>query len=364
MRELRKIAVLGGGNIGTHFACVCAAKGLDVNVFTSRPELYDGDLEAIDENGVASRGTIALATSDLRAACEERDVIFITYPASCFDALASELAPLVSERTILVVVPGSGGVEFAFRSCVEKGAVLCGLQRVPAVARLIRYGKNVRATGLRDRLHLAALDSERAPEISMFVGGLFGIPCETLPNYLCVTLTPSNPILHTTRLRSLFSDYRPGVVYEREPLFYEDWNDETSRLLFACDEELQQICRRIESNRLDLTSVRSLKLHYESETPEKLTTKIRGIRGFRGIKTPMKAVENGFIPDFESRYFSTDFPYGLAIIEELSEIIGVVAPNIVETMAWYREVTGDQTSFGLRDRGVNSLGDLYVMENI
>lgn len=96
-------------------------------------------------------------------------------------------------------------------------------------------------------------------------------------------------------------------------MFYEDWNDETSRLLFACDEELQEICRRID--RLDLSAVRSLKLHYESETPEKLTAKIRGIRSFCGIKTPMKAVENGFIPDFESRYFRPIFRLDLRLLK-------------------------------------------------
>ena len=47
--DTTKIAVIGGGNIGTQFACMCASKGYKVNLCSSIPELYDGILETIDE---------------------------------------------------------------------------------------------------------------------------------------------------------------------------------------------------------------------------------------------------------------------------------------------------------------------------
>lgn len=45
-----KVTIIGGGNIGTKFACVCASKGYEVNLFTSKPELFDGTIEVIDEH--------------------------------------------------------------------------------------------------------------------------------------------------------------------------------------------------------------------------------------------------------------------------------------------------------------------------
>lgn len=47
--ENTSITVIGGGNIGAQFACICASKGYKVNVFSSKPELYDGTLEVVDE---------------------------------------------------------------------------------------------------------------------------------------------------------------------------------------------------------------------------------------------------------------------------------------------------------------------------
>lgn len=82
-----------------------------------------------------------------------------------------------------------------------------------------------------------------------------------------LTLIPSNPILHTTRLRKLFEDYTDGIVYYRVPLFYEEWTHETSQLLFKCADEVQTLCKLL--NQFDLSYVKSLKLHYESSTPEK-----------------------------------------------------------------------------------------------
>ena len=51
--------------------------------------------------------------------------------------------------------------------------------------------------------------------------------------------------------------------------------------------------------------------YYESSDAASLTRKLRSIQAFKGILAPMKAVEGGFVPDFSSRYFTEDFPYGL-----------------------------------------------------
>lgn len=75
------IAVIGGGNIGTQFACVCASKGYKVNVFSSKPELYDGTLEAIDEFEKVTIGALNKVTADIADAVKGCQIIFITHPA-------------------------------------------------------------------------------------------------------------------------------------------------------------------------------------------------------------------------------------------------------------------------------------------
>ena len=324
------IAVIGGGNIGTQFACICAAAGYKVNVLSSKPQLYDGVLEVINELDEVTVGIINKVTSKVDEAIEDCQIIFIAQPAFMLKQEAEKMLPYIKKDMNICVLPGTGGAEFAFRECMKAGATLFGLQRVPTVARLEQYGKRVRCEGLRNELFLASIPSSKAEGLSEFMSFLWGIPCTVLPNYLSVTLTPSNPILHTTRLRTLFADYEEGVVYDRNPLFYGEWNDASSVLLLACDDELQKMLMLMD--KLDLHYVRSLKLHYESNTAEAMTKKLSSIKSLHNLASPMKQVEGGWIPDFKSRYFTADFPYGLAIIEELASVLRFNAPNIRETM--------------------------------
>ena len=353
-----RVAVIGGGNIGTQFACLCSSKGFKVNVHTSRPYEYDGELEIVDDNGRITTGKPDLITNDIGKAVSGCDVIFVTHPAFKLKETADNIMPYINKNIKIVVIPGTGGAEFSFYDCVKAGATLYGLQRVPSVARLEKYGKRVRCEGLREKLHISSFPLSDSREISGLLEYIFGIPCEILPNYLCVTLTPSNPILHTTRLCTLFSDYYEGKVYSQNPLFYGEWSDRSSELLLACDEELQQICKYV--NNMDLTSVRSLKLHYESNTIYDMTKKIRSISSLHNLRSPLIRVENGWIPDFHSRYFTADFPYGLAIIEELAEIVGCNVPNINSTMDWYRKKTNDYNRLDLKQYGICSLENIYM----
>ena len=352
-----RIAVIGGGNIGTQFACVCASKGYEVNVFSSKPFLYDGSLEMIDDNKNKTIGVLNKVTSVLSEAVIDCHIIFITYPAFMYKNIADQLLPFVKKGVKIGVLPGTGGAEFAFRNCMKAGATIFGLQRVPSVARIELYGKRVRCEGFRSELYLASIPQNESEDLCELMRFLWNIPCVSLPNYLNVTLTPSNPILHTTRLKTLFSDYYKDKVYDRNPLFYGEWTDESSNLLLACDAELQEMVRIMD--KIDLRFVKSLRLHYESDSAEALTNKIRSIKSLNHLSSPMKQVENGWIPDFNSRFFAADFPYGLAIIDELAELLNYNDSNIKDTMNWYYKVTGNTKCMELFEYGINSLEDIY-----
>lgn len=153
-----------------------------------------------------------------------------------------------------------------------------------------------------------------------------------LPNYLNVTLTPSNPILHTSRLYSIFKDYNSKKGYDEPPLFYEEWNNESSEILIKCDNELHNIISKLDE--IDLSHIKPLLEHYESHDAISLTNKIKSIRGFKGLTTP-SIFENGkYAPDLNSRYFTADFPYGLMIIKAFGIIANTKTPMIDELLRW------------------------------
>ncbi len=240
------ISIVGAGNIGTQFAVHCAEKGHRVTVFGSRPNEISKEIRIVGENNeIIHSATIYNSTNEEENAFRDARLVFVTVPAYCMSDIAKKIEPFANCDMNICLVPGTGGGECAFKTCVEKGATIFGLQRVPSVARLIEYGKTVRAIGYRDELFVASLPAKNVSFCANVIESIFDIKCTAMPNYLNLTLTPSNPILHTTRLKKLFEDYEDDYIYERVPLFYEEWDDESSELLFACDSEVQELCKAI-----------------------------------------------------------------------------------------------------------------------
>lgn len=348
-----KITIVGGGNIGTQFAVHCAEKGHDVTVYTSSPELYNGHLNTVNEAGETThQGEIRLATSDPVIAFRDAEIIMITMPATMMKALSGIIYEHTGQDAMIGVVPGNGGAECAFRKCIERGNTFFGIERVPAIARLVQKGRTVRSTGYRGELHVAALPAAKAQECAEIVESIFDINTTVIPNYLNLTMTPSNPILHTTRLKTIFGDWHEGKSYESLPLFYEEWDDASSELLIACDEEVQDICKALPA--FQLNYVKSLRVHYESPTVEAMTEKISSIPAFKGLTTPSVETESGLIPDLHSRYFTADFSYGLTIIKQIAEFAGVSTPNIDDVMAWYKSIEIEKEEFRFSECGINN----------
>ena len=240
------ITVVGGGNIGTQFAVHSAEKGHSVRMFTSSPDFFSRKLVITDKEGSAiHEGEIAFATNDPYEAFRDADLIMITMPPTLMIPLAQIIYEYADENAVIGFVPGNGGFELAFRDCIERGNVLFGIDRVAAIARLTERGRSVCCSGYKDELYVAALPSEHTESCAAIIEGIYDIPCVRLPGFMALTLTPSNPILHTARLKTIFKDYSPGVTYDSLPLFYEDWDDESSELLLACDDEIQDICRAL-----------------------------------------------------------------------------------------------------------------------
>ena len=334
------ITVVGGGNIGTALCAELAHNGHRVSLLTSKPKLFQSELSVVfaDENQTVSGITDRI--SDLpQDVLPTAEMIIVTLPAFLLKSFADTALPYVQSGAILVMMPGYGGVEFIFKDFVQKGVILVGFQRVPAVYRLIEYGKCSRMSGRRPALHFAALPAVKTAKVKATLESVFSMPCIALQNFLCVTLTPSNPILHTTRLYSLFGDMAADATLAQNPLFYGEWSASASHWLIRCDEELQHLLSRIP---LDLHEVISLKRHYESDTEEAMTNKLRSIRSLHDILSPMIEDNGRFRIDWDSRYFQADFPFGLAIIRGIAELFACPTPAIDAVLSWYAHSVGQE----------------------
>ena len=145
---MNEITIVGGGNIGTQFAVHCAEKNHEGMVSTSKPDIFERHLNIVDEAGrTTHEGDIELATNDPEEAFRKADIIIVTMPATMMRPIAELVYAHTDDKPMIGVVPGNGGSECTFRRCIERGNVFFGIERVPAIARLIRKGKTVKSTG-------------------------------------------------------------------------------------------------------------------------------------------------------------------------------------------------------------------------
>ena len=138
----------------------------------------------------------------------------------------------------------------------------------------------------------------------------------------------------------MWKDWKPGMSYERNPGFYSDWTVEASELYIAMDDEFQQLLLMLGVKEGTIPSV--LK-YYGSKDAESLTEKIRSIPAFQGISSPMIPNKFGmYEPDFKSRYFTEDFPYGLRFVVEKANEVKMVTPIINCVYDWWSKQIGNQ----------------------
>ena len=122
-----------------------------------------------------------------------------------------------------------------------------------------------------------------------------------------------------------------GTYLTKNSLFYSSWTDEASDLLIKMDIEFFGLLDKLGVSTEHLPT---LLQHYEVQDAESLTQKIKNIPAFSNILSPMKQTPNGWVPDFESRYFTEDFPFGLRFIYELAHANNINTPNIDKVYQW------------------------------
>ena len=331
-----KVTIIGGGNVGTLLSAEFSNRGHQVSLYTRDKSKWQKAITVHDtDTNTIYRSDIYCITDNLEEAVKDTEFIVVTTPAFAQKDIIKKLNELQIKNTILCFYPGTGGGEFLCQELLKRNVTICGPQRICSVARLIKYGESVKTTGKRKTMYLGVIPEKEGKKVTKIFADLFAIDTELLPNYLCVTLTPSNPILHPARLYDLFKDYG-GKPYPKVPLFYEAWTVNASKILIDCDQELHSIINKIP---LDLSSVKPLLEHYESHDALSLTKKLQSIEGFKKIESPIISTKDGFIPDLNSRYFTTDIPYGLLIIKDFALITDTATPNIDEIIRWYQKLS-------------------------
>lgn len=360
-----KVTICGAGRTGHLNAVLFKQKpGVEVSVLTgdiavaARWADGGGPWQALTRDGRTLSGRPDHVGTDPGKALENADLVVITQPAQARPALLSRIAPhLPRDRSVHVgAIPGFCGFDWLAAKALRAhdNMVIWGMKDVPHIAFDLAAGERVRMGGAKAELFVALHRRESAASAAALLtmlNRLYDAPVALLRDYLEITLTPGNALMHPAVLYALIG---PGGPFEKKPFdqplcWWTDCPRAGAELLEVCDAENQAI-RRASETRLgiDLSSVKPLRQElveaYGDQIGDDRTmyTLLRTNRAYADIRAPL--VPNprgpGLVIDHESRAFHEDIAFGQALLVTMAERLDVPVPAIARTYQWARDHHG------------------------
>lgn len=328
MAEPIRICIYGGGSLGHVCAGVFASqKDVEVNILSGHPDLWQKKITVTDDTGKVYDGLIHNVSKKTEDVVSNQDIILLCLPGYMIEEALNRIKPFIGNALVGTVVSSTGFFFFAHK-ILGSNSKLFGFQRVPYISRVNEYGKSARLLGYKPTLAAVFENVENSDIIRQILERLFLTPITLLNNYYEVSLSNSNPILHTGRLYSMYQG-RELDTFDHDILFYKEWTDDASQLLINMDCEFFLLLDKI-----GVHSIPSLLDYYECTDAASLTKKISSIPAFQTIGSPMIETSDGWRIDFHSRYFTEDFPFGLRWIKELADFHNIKTPNINKVYEW------------------------------
>lgn len=324
--------ICGGGSLGHVIAGYLGANAdVRVSMLTQRPQLWKNDIEVHTPEQTIIHGHIHTISSNPEDVIPQANIILLCLPGFAIKQQLQLIKPYVKSTTFVGSVFSSTGFFFNAMEILNEDVPLWGFQRVPFICRTREYGQSANLLGYKSNLNIAVERTDEKEDFRLLIEKLFNTPVSLLNNFYEATLTNSNPLLHTSRLYTMFGASNEGRTFPRMILFYEEWTEEAAQLLIDMDEEFFRLLEVLPVKPNYLPRILE---YYESHDARSLAQKLSSIQGFKGITSPMKQTAQGWIPDFASRYFTEDFPYGLHFIWQLAKEKGIPTPKIDMVYQW------------------------------
>lgn len=323
--------IIGAGNQGIYLAVLLSNNGYNVTIYTKKKYRTNKfELEDVEGSKILSSTEITI-TNNLRESLKDTKYIFMTYPVFMRKNILSDIKNICNDTTI-VFVPNGVGSELLYKNIENKNIKFIGLERVPAICRL-RNDNYVVAMSVKKELKISSLPINY--KITKEIEKMFSANVTYNPIYPAISFTSSNPILHPSRIYNLFKNSNKETRFKNNIKFYETWDDESSKTLINCDEEMRKILDFITKGKYKGIKVTE---HYDTTDYKSLTKKISTIESFKNIYAPLKENSKYYVIDLESRYFKEDFEYGLCTYKGYALLCNIETPTIDKIIYWYQNL--------------------------
>lgn len=123
-----------------------------------------------------------------------------------------------------------------------KDLTLFSLQYVPFICKVITYGKDINIIGPKRTLFATSFPTENVHYVCNALSHLYFVPAVPVPNFLTLTLSPGNQIIHPGRVTGFFGQFKMKanqVLRQKDvPLLYEDLDQICADEITWLDDEI------------------------------------------------------------------------------------------------------------------------------
>ena len=203
-----RIVVCGGGGMGHICSAVLSmSQDVVVDMLTNRPDCWNREFRVNTPDRGTIIGKLNRISSKPEVVIPEADIVFLCLPAFLVEDTLIKIKPYLSKKTVVGAVFGSTGFFLYAHNHLPSYTKLFSFQRVPFISRIVRYGSEANLLGYRNKLIMAVENIDDKEIFRKQVERFFCEPVEICDSFYEVTLSNSNPILHTGRLYTMWKDW-------------------------------------------------------------------------------------------------------------------------------------------------------------
>jgi len=366
MQDKKEVTIVGGGSSAHVLIPFLSGAGFIVNILTRQPKewSHEVDLQLQSINGDLEEefnGFLNKISDDPAEVIPQASFVMLCMPVCKYRIALHSLAPHLSQdREVFVgTIFGQAGFNWMVDEVTSKFSLsnitTFAIGLIPWICRIVEYGKVGVTYGCKEVNVVAVSPASRFDELnSLFLKNicerwLKSGSFEQADNFLSLTLSVDNQIIHPSRCYGLFLKYDGKWASKEDiPYFYRDYDQKSADLLQNLDDDYTKIRHAIKAKYPDrnfkymLNYLALERLSYQSENTdirESFTTS----HTLGAIKPPTIQLESGeWIIDKDHRFFTDDIHYGLCIAKWIAEQLQLDVPMIDSIIKWAQELRNEK----------------------
>ena len=361
---MKTITVVGGGNSAHVLIPLLSKTGMKINLLTRKPKVWRSNI-SLDyllpegEHIATYQGKIDKISSAPAELIPESDIVILCMPVHAYRQALHSIAEHIdkNKKVFIGTVFGQAGFNWMTREIIDKFSLknitTFAIGLIPWICRAKEYGKAgivygakpVNVVAIDPKEDFSILDDMLLKKIvpDWFVHGSFKLA----DNFISLTLSLDNQIIHTARLYGLFLEYG-GQWNSKEdvPYFYRDFSEKSAQILENLDKDYSMIRGKIKNAYPEKDFTFMLDYLSLDNTTNLCTNKtimdtFENSKTLGAIRTPV-VLENGkWVIDKSHRFFYDDVFYGLCIAKWIAQKLDLPSVHIDEVLMWAQTVLGE-----------------------